>query len=132
MRRRCGARSCRAPRSRASSRCSAAVPRSALYHAFAFRQHIDQTSPPLMDAPQPEANYRELVENAPDIIYVHDLEGRFSWVNNACERITGFTREETLRKSIWDLLARGFVEPVKDAIQHKLSSELKRFEIEIV
>ena len=52
-----------------------------------------------------EANYRELVENASDIIYAHDLEGRFTWVNKACEKITGFSREEALQMRIWDLIA---------------------------
>ena len=52
-----------------------------------------------------DASYRELVENASDIIYAHDLEGRFTWVNRAAERVTGHGRDELLRMRIWDLVA---------------------------
>ncbi|HUJ27892.1 MAG TPA: EAL domain-containing protein, partial [Myxococcales bacterium] len=51
-----------------------------------------------------DASYRELVENASDIIYAHDLEGRFTWVNRAAERVTGYSRDELLRMRIWDLV----------------------------
>jgi len=55
-----------------------------------------------MTAPsETEANYRDLVENASDIIYSHDLSGHFTCVNKAVERITGYPREEILRKTIW-------------------------------
>ncbi len=83
-------------------------------------------------APQPEANYRELVENASDIIYTHDLEGRFTWVNKACETLTGYTREEWLRLSIWDLIAPEFQQEAHETIDRKLSGELQIFEVEIV
>jgi PAS domain S-box-containing protein len=72
-----------------------------------------------------EASYRELVENASDIIYAHDLEGLFTWVNRACERVTGYTREEALRMRIWDLVAPEY----RAALEHN-SGEL--LEVEIV
>jgi diguanylate cyclase (GGDEF)-like protein/PAS domain S-box-containing protein len=77
---------------------------------------------------QEEANYRELVENASDIIYAHDLEGRFTWVNRACERITGYTREETLRLRIWDLVAPEF----RGEMEKNLSEEMQTFEVDIL
>jgi diguanylate cyclase (GGDEF)-like protein/PAS domain S-box-containing protein len=79
-----------------------------------------------------EANYRELVENASDIIYSHDLSGRFTWVNKAGERITGYSREELLQKTIWELLAPEYVEPVKGAVERKLTGEMQLFEVEIL
>ena len=30
-----------------------------------------------------EERYRDLIENAEDIIYTHDLEGKFTWLNRA-------------------------------------------------
>ncbi len=83
-------------------------------------------------AEQPEANYRELVENASDIIYTHDLEGRFTWVNKACETLTGYSRDEWLRMSIWDLIAPEFQQQTRETIEKKLSSELQIFELELV
>ena len=50
-------------------------------------------------------SYRELFENANDIIYTHDLEGNFTSLNMAGERITGYTREEAMRMKISDVLA---------------------------
>jgi len=78
--------------------------------------------------PVEEANYRELVENASDIIYAHDLEGRFTWVNRACERVTGYTREETLRLRIWDLVAPEY----RSAMEKNLSGEMQTFEVEVL
>ena len=79
-----------------------------------------------------EANYRELVENAGDIIYAHDLDGHFSWINKACERITGYSREEMLRKSIWEILAPEDVESLRSSVEPTLGSEQQLFEVEIV
>src|SRR2546426_11851713 len=79
-----------------------------------------------------EATYRELVENASDVIYAHDLEGRFTWVNRAWERVTGYSREEALRLRIWDVIAPDFIDRAREAIEKRLSSEMQLFEIEIL
>jgi diguanylate cyclase (GGDEF)-like protein/PAS domain S-box-containing protein len=52
-----------------------------------------------------EDRYRELFENAGDIIYTHDFEGNFLSINRAVERIAGYTRSEALRMKITDLIA---------------------------
>ena len=54
---------------------------------------------------QSEERYRELVEGAHDIVYAIDRNGRFTAVNAAAERIIGYTREELLGMSIYDLIA---------------------------
>src|SRR5688572_11209012 len=41
-----------------------------------------------------EERYRNLFENANDIIYVHDLDGNYLSMNRAAERIFGYSREE--------------------------------------
>jgi PAS domain S-box-containing protein len=43
-----------------------------------------------------EENYRGLLENANDIIYSHDLSGKYLAINRAGSEITGYTREEIL------------------------------------
>ncbi|MDT7542061.1 MAG: hypothetical protein QOE33_1965 [Acidobacteriota bacterium] len=43
-----------------------------------------------------EESYRSLLDNANDIIYSHDFAGNYLTINRACERITGYTREEIL------------------------------------
>lgn len=44
-----------------------------------------------------EERYRELFENANDIVFTADLEGHFTTMNKAGERLTGYSREEALR-----------------------------------
>ena len=51
-----------------------------------------------------EERYRELIENAGDIIYTHDLEGKFTWLNRAGERCIGSTREEILGTNIQQIV----------------------------
>ncbi|MDT5271076.1 MAG: hypothetical protein QOH49_3262 [Acidobacteriota bacterium] len=43
-----------------------------------------------------DERYLSLLENANDIIYSHDLEGRYLAINRACSVVTGYTREEIL------------------------------------
>ena len=52
-----------------------------------------------------ENAYRDLFENASDIIYTHDFEGNLLSVNRAVERITGYTRSEALQMKITDIIA---------------------------
>src|SRR5207253_6962275 len=51
-----------------------------------------------------EERYRELFENANDIIYTHDLNGNFTSLNKSGEQVTGYTREEALKMNIGDVL----------------------------
>ncbi|MFL6208320.1 MAG: PAS domain S-box protein [Pyrinomonadaceae bacterium] len=52
-----------------------------------------------------EEQYRELFENANDLIYTHDLAGRFTSLNKAGERITGYTRAEAIQMNMADVLS---------------------------
>ena len=51
-----------------------------------------------------EAGLRDLVELAPDGIFIADLEGHYTWVNAAASTLTGYTRGELLDMSIVDLI----------------------------
>jgi two-component system, sensor histidine kinase and response regulator len=48
--------------------------------------------------------YRELLDNSSDIVYSHDLQGRFTTLNKAGEQAMGYTAEEIIQKSITDLV----------------------------
>jgi diguanylate cyclase (GGDEF)-like protein/PAS domain S-box-containing protein len=41
-----------------------------------------------------EAKFRNIYENAHDLIYMHDLNGRFLSVNKAAEKLLGYSQEE--------------------------------------
>jgi diguanylate cyclase (GGDEF)-like protein/PAS domain S-box-containing protein len=51
-----------------------------------------------------EARFRELVELAPDGIFIADLDGRYTDVNGAGCRMLGYAREEIVGKTIIDLI----------------------------
>ena len=54
-----------------------------------------------------ERRYRELFENANDMVFTLDLDGRITAINRAGERITGYPREELLGRPASELLAPG-------------------------
>jgi PAS domain S-box-containing protein len=51
-----------------------------------------------------EARFRALSENAPDIIYTINIDGIFSYVNQAWERILGYTKEEVIGRYFVDFV----------------------------
>ncbi|MBI1891441.1 MAG: EAL domain-containing protein [Burkholderiales bacterium] len=53
---------------------------------------------------QSEGQFRQLVEQAPEGIFVADLEGRYTDVNGAGCRMLGYLHDEILGKTIMDLI----------------------------
>ena len=81
---------------------------------------------------QSEERYRQLIENANDIVYTVDLSGRFTSLNRAGERLTGYTREEALRMNIAEVIGPDDAERVRQRIANNLASERQsNFELEI-
>ena len=54
---------------------------------------------------QRERRYRELIENAADIVYTCDLHGRLTSLNRAGQRLTGYTEAEALAMRVGDFTA---------------------------
>ncbi|MEW6034441.1 MAG: PAS domain S-box protein [Chloroflexota bacterium] len=52
-----------------------------------------------------EENYRQIFESASDMIWVHNLDGDIVAANKACERVTGYTRDELLKMNARQLLS---------------------------
>lgn len=70
-----------------------------------------------------EARYRELFENANDVVYTHDLSGRLTSVNRAAERLTGYAREEMLALAIEDLVDPESRPVMRAVLERKLDGE---------
>ena len=68
-----------------------------------------------------EERYRDLFENASDIVYSIDLEGNFGTMNKAGEAACGYTRAELLRMNMGDLLAPGQRTRFMQDLQQKLA-----------
>jgi PAS domain S-box-containing protein len=68
-----------------------------------------------------EERYRELFENANDIVYTHDLAGNFTALNKAGEVVTGYTREEALRMNVIEVVAPECLEVVTQMLTRKVA-----------
>ena len=79
---------------------------------------------PLAEAGDDE-RYRELVDNANDVVYAHDLEGNFTSVNKAVESLTGYSREEVLRFNLSDLLTGDSLGVCRQMIAGRLGGEVQ-------
>jgi PAS domain S-box-containing protein len=80
-----------------------------------------------------EERYRDLVENARDIIYSHDLTGNYISVNKAAEHILGYTREECLKINQLQIIAPEYLEKAKQMIARKIAGEEETvYELEVI
>ncbi|MGB8510885.1 MAG: PAS domain S-box protein, partial [Pyrinomonadaceae bacterium] len=73
---------------------------------------------------QSEERYRELFENANDIVYTHDLAGRFTSLNKTGERIIGYRRDEAMRLNIAHVIAPEDVDRARAMIARKATQEV--------
>ena len=80
-----------------------------------------------------EERYRELFENANDVIFLHDLKGKLMAINRAAESLTGYARAEVLGKSIEELIAPESRHLNQDSIRaHLGGSAAQHFELRMV
>ncbi len=80
-----------------------------------------------------EERYRELVENANDIIYTHDLTGNFTSINKAGEQIIGYTRDEILKMNISQIVASAYLGLARQATDRKVMGEpSSAYELEVI
>jgi PAS domain S-box-containing protein len=80
-----------------------------------------------------EQRYRELFENANDIIYTHDLAGNFTSLNRVGEQITGYTRQEAATMNISDVLSPEYVTVAREMMARKKDNKAPTvYELEIV
>jgi len=80
-----------------------------------------------------EERYRDLVENAHDIIYEHDLEGNYTSINNAGEEITGYSLQETLKLNLTQTIAPEFLKKAQQIFRRILAGEtITAYELEII
>jgi PAS domain S-box-containing protein len=81
-----------------------------------------------------EERYRNLLENANDIIYTHDLEGNYLSINRAGEVVTGYTREEVLAgMNISQIVAPDHLDTARRMTEQKLRDPTPTvYELDIV
>ena len=79
---------------------------------------------------QSEERYRELFENAPDIIYTQDLTGNITSANKAGEDLSGYTCEELSHMNLAGMVAPEHLQNIQEEVQRTLAGE-KRPPVEI-
>ncbi len=70
-----------------------------------------------------EQRYRDLFENANDIIYTHDLEGNFISINRTAELLTGYSQTEARRLNISNVVVPEHLEMARKSIRQCLAGE---------
>jgi PAS domain S-box-containing protein len=80
-----------------------------------------------------EERYRELFENANDVIFLHDLKGNIIAVNRAAEYLTDYSRSEVIGKSFEVLVAPEARNQTLDNIRTRLGgSATQHYELPIL
>ncbi len=74
------------------------------------------------------------IENAADFIFIHDLEGKFTYANAAIERLTGFARDELIGKKLSEVIAPDWRDRTLDILRRKVTGEAVQdpFPMEII
>lgn len=79
-----------------------------------------------------EERYRELVENANDIVFTLDLDGNVTSVNKAVESITGYSQSELLGMNMAEFLTAGSTDTARRMTERKVAGEERtNYEVEV-
>ncbi len=82
---------------------------------------------------QSEARFRDLIENAGDLIYTGDLQGNFTSLNKVGEIITGYSQAEFCQMNFAGIVAPEHLENANRKFAHKVTSGLPTaYELEII
>jgi PAS domain S-box-containing protein len=79
-----------------------------------------------------EESYRELVENANDIVYTLDFQGRITSVNKAAETITEYSQDELVGRDIAEILTPESVVAVQLMLSNQAGAERANYELDVV
>lgn len=80
-----------------------------------------------------EERYRDLFENANDMVYTQDLEGNITSLNRVGEQITGYDRKEAVKLNLVEMVAPEFRELAREMIRQNLTgAPVTTYEVEII
>lgn len=78
-------------------------------------------------------DYRRLVENANDSIFVIDREGRFTYLNKAAYKLSGYTTEQLIGSNFLQVIAPEYREStIENFKKREIGQASDRYDIEII
>jgi PAS domain S-box-containing protein len=72
---------------------------------------------------QSEQRYRLLAETATDVIWMMDLQGRFTYVSPSVERLRGYAPEEVMQQSMAEVLTPESLQIAADSLRQLVEAE---------
>jgi len=86
-----------------------------------------------------EQQYRELVENSPDMVWQLDKDWRFEFVSGGMLRLLGYRRDELLGRSVRAVLTPESLETIRQGVRAReilenegIVTDVKSYEIDLV
>lgn len=79
-----------------------------------------------------EYKYQDLIENANDLIYTLNLKGDFIFINRRLSTLAGFTREDWIGRSFFDLVAPEDRVEARNNFNLTLKGKARIFEIRLI
>lgn len=80
-----------------------------------------------------EERYRELFENASDLVCTMDLNGNYSSLNKSGERLTGYKQSEAIKLNMATLVTPETIGVVREMMSRKLDEDITTtYEIDII
>ncbi len=79
-----------------------------------------------------EYKYQDLIENANDLIFTLSLKGDFMFINRRLSTLTGFTREDWLARSFFDLVAPEDRVEARNNFNKTLKGKARIFEMRMI
>ena len=70
-----------------------------------------------------EERYRDLFENATDLIQSVNIDGRFLYVNEAWRKTLGYSEEDVSNLSLWDIIHPDYIPKCREIFQKVISGE---------
>jgi PAS domain S-box-containing protein len=80
-----------------------------------------------------EERYRQLVENANDVVFTLDLQGNVTSINRAVEPLTGYSQAELLKMNMSDFMTAQSTETARLMTARKIAGEERtNYEVEVL